>query len=297
MMRRVFGILLMVVALYLAVPRIGGFFTERRPEHPYYANLPVGTQVHAHGGGQHLRPDNTMLAFEHAAELGAHVLELDINITKDGELVVLHDTTVDRTTDGSGNVVDFTLSEILALDGAYNWRPPGGAAGEYPYRGQGVTIPLLRDVFAAFPGQAINVEMKSPDARMPGALCDLITETGREHTVLVASFIQEHLYTFRELCPAVATSAGPDEAQTFVIMNYLGLGRLWSPAMESFQVPMKQGSIPVVNTMLRRGLAERNVRLDVWTINDAETMNYLIDIRADGIITDVPDLALSLLDF
>ena len=294
-MRRVIGILLMVVALYLAVPRIGGFFTERRPEHPYYANLPTGTQVHAHGGGQHLMPDNTMLAFTHAAEIGAHVLELDVNVTKDGEIVVLHDNTVDRTTDGSGRVVDFTVEEILALDGAYNWRAPGAGAAEYPYRGQGVQIPLLREVFEAFPGQAINVEMKSPDARMPGLLCELITETGREHTVLVASFIQDHLYEFRKLCPTVATSAGPAEAQTFVIMNYLGLGRLYTPAMESFQVPMKQGSIPVVNKMLRRGLVERNVRLDVWTINDEATMQYLLDIRADGIITDRPDLALSLL--
>src|SRR5690625_5300763 len=181
-MRRVIGVLLMVVALYLAVPRIGGFFTERRPEHPYYANLPAGTQVHAHGGGQHLMPDNTMLAFTHAAELGVHVIELDVNVTKDGEIVVLHDTTVDRTTDGTGRVVDFTIEELLRLDGAYNWRPPGST--EYPYRGQGVHIPLLRDVFETFPNHAINVEMKSPDPRMPGLLCDLITETGREHTVL-----------------------------------------------------------------------------------------------------------------
>lgn len=292
-MRRVIGVLLMVVALYLAVPRIGGFFTERRPEHPYYANLPAGTQVHAHGGGQHLMPDNTMLAFMHAAELGVHVIELDVNVTKDGEIVVLHDTTVDRTTDGTGRVVDFTIEELLRLDGAYNWRPPGST--EYPYRGQGVHIPLLRDVFETFPNHAINVEMKSPDPRMPGLLCDLITETGREHTVLVASFIQDHLYEFRNQCPSVATSAGPSEAQTFVIMNYLGLGRLYTPAMESFQVPMKQGNIPVVNKLLRRGLAERNVRLDVWTINDEPTMQYLIDIHADGIITDRPDLALSLL--
>src|SRR5699024_5272859 len=139
---------------------------------------------------------------------GVDVLELDTQITADGVIVVIHDDTVDRTTDGSGRVVDMTLEELQQLDAAANWAGPDG---DYPHRGLGVTVPTLREVLETFPDVGVNIDMKSGDPRVPAATCELIRDTGREHSVMVASFVQRNLQEFRELCPAVATSAGPDE--------------------------------------------------------------------------------------
>lgn len=286
-------ILIAVVFLLVSAWLIAWSFGERRPEHPYYAEfLPDRVHVHAHGGGGHLWPDNTMMAFRGAAALGVDVLELDSQITSDGVLVVIHDDTVDRTTSGSGRVDGMTLEELQQLDAAANWRDLDGA---YPHRGSAVAVPTLQEVLETFPDVGVNIDMKSSDPRVPAATCDLIRQTGRELTVMVASFNQRNLHEFRQLCPEVATSAGPDEVRDFLIFNLLGLGRATSPAADAFQVPVSQGSIPVVTRPMVRGLAERNIRLDVWTINDEAEMLRLFDMGISGIITDRPDIALRLL--
>lgn len=267
-----------------------------RPTRSYYDGfLAAGPHVHAHAGGDHLWPGNTMIAFRGAAELGVDVLELDTQITADGVIVVIHDDTVDRTTNGSGRVDAMTLEQIQALDAAWNWREPDGVFGFSPWREQGVIVPTLREVLEEFPHLGVNIDMKSDDPRVPAATCDLIRETGREHSVMVASFVQSNLREFRRLCPEVATSAGPDEVRDFLIMSVLGLGRTTSPAADAFQVPVSRDGIPVVIWPLVRSLAERNVILDVWTINDEAEMRRLFDLGVNGIITDRPDIALRLL--
>lgn len=286
------------VLLAIAVLLISGYLVawamgSPRPPHPYYTDfLPERVHVHAHAGATHLWPDNTMLAFEQSVALGVDVLELDTQITSDGEIVVIHDDTVDRTTDGSGRVDSMTLAELQQLDAAARWTGPDG---DQPHRGTGVIVPTLREVLEAFPDVGINIDMKADDPRVPQATCDLIRETGREHSVMVASFVQRNLREFRQLCPTVATSAGPDEVRSFLILNLLGLGRATRPAADAFQVPVSQGSIPVVTRPFVRGLRERNVQLDVWTINDESEMRRLFDLGIGGIITDRPDLALTIL--
>lgn len=288
---------LAVLAVFLAVAYgVGAVLGQPRSERPYYATfLGPGPHVHAHAGGDHLNPGNTMQAFAHAVALGVDVLELDTQITADGQIVVIHDDTVDRTTDGSGRVDAFTLAELQQLDAGYDWRPPGGADGDFPYRGQGLTVPTLAEVLAAFPTVGVNLDMKALDPRVPAATCDVVRAAGREATVMVASFHDANLRAFRELCPDVATSAGPDEVRAFYVFNLLGLGRWTAPAADAFQVPVREGSIEVVTPRMARGLRERHVRLDVWTINDEAEMRRLFDLGVDGIITDRPDLALALL--
>ncbi|MCK4516014.1 MAG: glycerophosphodiester phosphodiesterase, partial [Spirochaetaceae bacterium] len=95
-------------------------------------------QVIAHRGGRQLRPENTLIAFRNAVELGVDALELDVHSTRDGTLVVIHDGTVDRTTNGTGAVSDLTIEEIIALDAGYNW-PVKEDSADHPYRGTGVT--------------------------------------------------------------------------------------------------------------------------------------------------------------
>lgn len=236
-----------------------------------------------------------MMAFQGAHALGVDVFELDVHLTADAEVVVIHDSTVDRTSDGSGRVADMTLAELRDLDFAYRWRPPGAADDEFPHRGQGVTVPTLEEVLTAFPDTAVNVDLKVDDVRLIAIACDLIRNLGREHSVLVASFQQRTLREFRRRCPAVATSAGPDEVTTFVLLSLAYLGRLYAPQAEAFQVPISRAGIEIVSPRLVEGLHERNVQLDVWTINDEAEMRRLLDLGVGGIITDRPDLALQVM--
>ena len=276
-----------LVALWLAEPRA---------DHPYYTELlGHGPHVHAHQGGDHLWPGNTMLAFAGAHALGVDVLELDVHLSADGEVVVIHDATVERTSDGSGAVADLTVAELRELDFGYRWRPPGGADVDFPYRGRGLTIPTLREVLETFPDTAVNIELKPADTRLVAITCDLIRELGRERSVLVASFRDRNLREFRQRCPEVATSAGNDEAATFVVMNMLYLANLYTPSAEAFQVPVQRSGIEVVTPRLVSSVAGRNVHLDVWTINSEAEMRRLIDMGVGGLITDRPDLALQVL--
>jgi glycerophosphoryl diester phosphodiesterase len=283
--------LALVVVALLVVAAVA----RPRPAHPYLAALPQGgVTVLAHQGGDWLWPGNTMLALREAHALGVHVLEVDVHLSADGAVVVIHDDTVDRTTDGSGRIDALTLAELRALDAAYRWGPPGAPASAPPHRGTGVVIPTLDELFDAFPDALVNVELKAPDARLVTAVCQLVREHGREERTLVASFHQETLREFRSACPSVATSAGPDEVLTFFVLNTLGLGRLWTPPAEVFQVPTRRSGIEIVTPRFVRGLRERNVHLDVWTINDPAEMRRLVEMGVPGLITDRPDLTLEL---
>ncbi|MFO8148750.1 MAG: glycerophosphodiester phosphodiesterase [Trueperaceae bacterium] len=290
---RVLGALVVLLAVvYLTGAALG----EQREARPYYTDfLADRVHVHAHQGGDHLWPGNTMLAFEGAVALGVDVLELDTQVTADGVVVVIHDDTVDRTTDGTGAVAEKTLDELRALDAAYRWRPPGGPADVFPHRGEGHAIPTLAEVLEAFPTVGVNLDMKALDPRVPELTCEVIRAADRVDSVMVASFHDANLSAFRQACPEVATSAGPGEVRDFYTFNLLFVGRWTLPAADAFQVPVRQGRVEIVTPRMVRGLRERNVRLDVWTINDEAGMRRLLDLGVGGIITDRPDLALALL--
>ena len=120
----------------------------------------------AHRGGSKIAPENTLEAFEQAVGWWeADMLEMDVRLTADGEVVVIHDATVDRTTDGTGMVADLSLSEIQALDAGYHFHDPSGVPS---FRGRGVAVPRFEDVLTALPHTRINVEPKEPQAHLPG---------------------------------------------------------------------------------------------------------------------------------
>ncbi len=293
--RIVRGVVVLVLLLAIAYG-IAWSLAEPRPLHPYHTEfLGPGPHVIAHQGGDHLWPGNTMEAFAGAQALGVDVLELDVHVSADGEVVVIHDDTVDRTSDGRGAVAELTLLELQALDFGYRWRPAGGPATEFPYRGSGLTIPTLREVLEAFPETAVNIELKPDDTRLVAITCDLIRELGRERTVMVASFVDRNLRDFRTRCPEVATSAGSIEATVFVVLDVVRLGHLYRPPAEAFQVPVRRAGIEIVTERSLRTLRERQVQVDVWTVNDEAEMRRLLELGAGGLITDRPDLALGLL--
>lgn len=268
---------------------------EPIPYHPIFDNFSDYPLVigHADDSGSGLWPGNTMIYLEGTAEIGVDMLEMDVNMTKDGHIVLMHDTTVDRTTNGSGRIPDLTLEEIQALEVGVNWSQDDGET--YPYRGQGLQVPTLEAVFQRFPDYPMTIEIKQTELDMTGPLCDLIHEYGMEDKVIIPSFSDEVIQNFREACPEVATAPASGEVRQFVILNFAFLADVLQPDYQVFQVPVESGGITVITDSFIRAAHNRNLQVQVWTINDTAEMQRLIDIGVDGIMTDRPDLLLQLL--
>ena len=145
-------IVLSILGVILLALVLVAVFSKRAPDHPYYSSELPYPLVIAHQGGDGLWPGNTMYAFEHAAELGVDVLEMDLHITKDGVLVLMHDETVDRTTDGKGLIEEITLAEIKTLDAGHDWSPDDG--GTFPIAGGESKFQLWKKSFRPFPDTA-----------------------------------------------------------------------------------------------------------------------------------------------
>lgn len=279
----VLGLLLVLVILRIVA--------RPRPEHPFFRDRPVMLVI-AHQGGEELRPSNTMVAYRHAVALGVDVLEMDMHSTADGVLVLSHDETVDRLTDGNGLIKEMSWDELQTLDAGYRWTEDGET---FPYRGQGITIPSLEEVFAEFPDVPMVIEIKQQEPSIVEPFCRLIEQHGREDDLIVASFHPETMVAFREACPQVATAGTEQEIRPFYVLNRLGLPSLYTPPAEAFQVPEYSGGLHVVTASFVRGAHARNVAVHVWTVNDTADMERLLALGVDGIMTDRPDRLLALL--
>ncbi|MBU0902213.1 glycerophosphodiester phosphodiesterase [Pseudomonas sp. MIL19] len=249
--------------------------------------------VIAHRGGKGLWPENSLFAFQRASALGVDMLEMDLHLSSDGELVVIHDHTLERTTDGEGPVAALSLEQLQALDAGYNWSADGGQS--YPYRGQGIRIPSFTEVLDSLPGTPKVIEIKVPDVGMEAQLCEALEAHKQRDQVIVGSFYDRSLQLFREHCPGVATSAGPGSVRLLVALNWLGLGRLLSPSYQALQIPEAHGDLVVASTSLLRTAAQRGLNVQLWTINEQPDMRRLLDQGARALITDYPDRALQVL--
>lgn len=250
--------------------------------------------VIAHQGGNLLRPGDTMSAFEHAVELGVDALELDVHATRDGVLVVIHDDTVDRTTNGTGRVSNLTLEEIQALDAGYNW--PFDRSEDRPFRGTGVRVPTLEEVLSAFPDMPMVIEIKQADPSIVRTFGTMLRQFDRAKNTVVASFHPDVLVEFREAFPEFATSGSEPEILRFFILNKLFLGWTFRPPMDAFQVPQRARGMRVVAPRFVRVAQSRGLAVHVWTVNDQEEMQTVRETGVDGIITDRPDLLIELVD-
>ena len=255
------------------------------PDHPYFD--PDRFLVIAHRGGRSLGPENTIYTFKRAVKLGVDVLEMDLQTTADGNLVIIHDREVDRTTNGRGPVEDFTLAEIKKLDAGYRWSPENSSS--YPLRGRGISIPTLAEVFKAFPKTRMNIEIKSSQVNTIQDLCRTIRVNGMSEKVLVACFDAGRLGEFRSVCPEVATSTGASEAVIFYWLQWAKMESAYSPSAQALQVPEAYGSRMITTRRFVEAARARNMRVHVWTVNDMDSMKRLIDLGVDGIMTDYPE--------
>ncbi|HCB01022.1 MAG TPA: glycerophosphodiester phosphodiesterase [Anaerolineae bacterium] len=282
-----------ILIVFLMLGIIFRFTSTPAPAHPYYTSAPPKPLVIAHQGGDWLWPGNTMFAFQNAVDLGVDVLEMDLHITKDNVLVLIHDETIDRTTNGSGEVELMTLEEIKTYDAGYDWSRDEGAT--FPFRGQGITISTLEEVFTAFPDKHMTIEIKKSNTSMIDPFCEMIREYDMGDKIVVASFYDDKMKEFRETCPEVATSSAKNETTVFVLLSKVFLTGFYSPQFYSLQVPEESSGITVMTESFIRLAHERNLAVEPWTINDEETMQKFIKWGVDGIMTDRPDIMLEIL--
>jgi glycerophosphoryl diester phosphodiesterase len=282
---------------------------------------------YAHRGGVIDFPENTLYAYGEVALLGADVLEMDVYQTADDALVIIHDLDVDRTTNGTGNVVDLTLAELKTLDAAY-WFVPGAGTphdrpeSEYVFRGIATgdkppppgysradfQIPTLREALERFAPYLINVELK-PDLDGEGDYERLIAEEllrfGRVDDVIAASFVDEAANNFKAVAPCIHTSVPLDQG-TGLVLAGLGDGSIPEvPEHVAFQVPPDTSQIAqipddffleVVTEDFVSDAHAANLAVQVWTINECQEMLDLIALGVDAIMTDRPVLLQELLD-
>lgn len=292
-LKKLSRILLGIFVFLLVLYAILRFLSKPAPDHPFF--MPGDFLVIAHRGGRSLGPENTLYTFQRAVDLGANVLEMDLQSTKDGYLIVLHDRTVDRTTDAPGPVEKYTLMELKELDAAYRWSPDNGRS--YPLRNKGIKIPTLTEVFKAFPKTRMNIEIKDSKPGVISGFCRSIRDQNMTTKVLVASFDTDLLKEFRSVCPEVATSAAFTEAFLFYYLQKMHLESVYSPDMQAMQIPETHDNRQVVDKRFVEAAHDRNMRVHVWTINDIDSMKGYLDIGVDGIMTDYPDRLLELIRY
>lgn len=285
---------------------------------------------YAHRGGVIDFPENTLYAYAEVATVGADVLEMDVYQTLDNELVILHDLSVDRTTNGEGQVVDLTLAELRELDAAY-WFVPGVGTprdrpeADYVFRGiatgdrppppgysrEDFRIPTLEEALQRFAGNLLNVELK-PDLDGIGdyeqQIATLLLRYGRTSDIIAASFVDEAATAFKQAAPCIPTSV-PLGQGTGLVLGAQGPGIIPPvPEHVSFQVPPDtsqitgDGQLPddfflqVVNEDFVADAHAANLAVQVWTINACEDMLQMMALGVDAIMTDRPVLLQSLLD-
>lgn len=219
-----------------------------------------------------------MLAFQGAVDLGYRYLELDVRVSADGVVVVHHDANLERTTSGSGRLVDRTLEELRRLDAAHTF----GADSAYPHRGMGEQIPTLEEVLLTFPDVHVNIDLKAPGSEWPVAEC--VTRLRRLDSVLIGSFYDGRIARFRRITKGrVATSVGP--ATALRMWTASRAGRHIAHKAQAFQMPYAQPGFPI-DRRFRDAVRASGAQLHVWTVNEAADMRRMLALGVDGIITD-----------
>ena len=287
LMKLFFGVMFTALIIYFVLLLIPGY--PPVDEIPFYQDS--GVSVIAHRGGRALVPGNTIEAAKNAVDIGSDIIEIDVHLTADNTLVVRHDAMIDTTTNGSGLIANMTLSDIQTYDAGFNEIDYPEASWEIP-----LTVPSLKSLFTALPNQRYLIELKPETLPPADALCQLILEHKLQNQVLVGSFHSSVLQYFRRSCPSIPTSLGKSEITLFVLLERIKLGHLFNSPGYSIQLPTKYGDFAILTPELVKLAQNLNMHVDVWTVNDPVELEIVSNIGVDGIITDRPDIAISLRD-
>ncbi|MFE9258318.1 glycerophosphodiester phosphodiesterase [Streptomyces sp. NPDC006879] len=243
--------------------------------HPYLDH--PATLAFAHRGGASDGLENTAAAFRRADEAGYRYFETDVHAALDGKLVAFHDATLDRVTDATGRICELPWRQLSKVR----------VGGTEP-------LPLFEHLLEEFPAARWNVDLKAESALFP--LVDLIARTRSWNRVCVSSFSERRVARAQKIAgPRLATSYGVRGVLGLRLRSFAIPAALRSGAVAA-QVPEVQSGVRVVDRRFVRTAHERGLQVHVWTVNEAERMEALLDMGVDGIMTDRIDVLRTVLE-
>jgi glycerophosphoryl diester phosphodiesterase len=254
--------------------------------HSWYSTPPP--RILGHRGAAGVAPENTLPSFALALALGADILEMDVHGSRDGVVVVMHDDTVDRTTDGTGKVRDLSWRQIEALDAGYHFSRDGR---DFPFRGHGVKVPTLEGVLSTFPLAVCNVEIKENDGALIDEVIAMIRRLDARSRVLLAAENGAILEHVRGHADDIATSFSAQDVAEFLTRVDSGNWAGYAPRGIALQVPVRVGEIEIVRPEVIAASHRFGLEVHAWTINDPDDMHELWNRGVDGIVSDLPGLA------
>lgn len=247
---------------------------------------PAVHPVIAHRGASAFAPENTLVGFERATAFGAEAFELDVHVTADGQPVVIHDPTLDRTTDRRGAVALMTYEAIRQADAGARFTIDRGAT--YPFQGRGVRVPLLADVLGMFPDTPIIVEMKTVAAAP--AVKRVVADAGAVARCILASFDERALAPFD--APPWIRSAS--RAETLSLLSRALVGRApRPPRYRALTIPTRFNGIPIPMRMLAGAARRVGCPTHVWVIDSPDAARSLWEDGVAGVITNRPGAILA----
>jgi glycerophosphoryl diester phosphodiesterase len=238
--------------------------------------------LYAHRGASAERPENTMLAFERAIEVGVDAIETDVHLTRDGHLIVSHDDNAARMTGSRLAWADITLADARRLDAGWGFVAPDGTR---PYAGKNVTVPTFEEVLVAFPQVHLNVDLKDP--RAIGPMLDLVRAHGAEERVTLASFDTKTSVELRRRGYTGETALSQGEVATLLGLPAL-LWRQLPFTGTAAQVPTRHGVVHFDRASFIAKCHAIGLRVDFWVIDHAAEAQRLLELGADGIMTNDP---------
>jgi glycerophosphoryl diester phosphodiesterase len=241
-----------------------------------------------------LAPENTLVAFRLAHErYRTDMLELDVHLSRDGALLVAHDATLERCTNGEGLLADHSAAELRVLDAGYCFTPDGL---RFPFRGTGVQIPLLEEVLEAFPSVRINLELKTAAPGAPELLARALRRAGAVGRVMCGSEQDAVSAALQAQLPEAAHYFPREALTRWVLAVRAGQVPAGDARYAALDVPLEHAGVRLVDAALLAAAREQGIWVNVWTVDAPEEMRALVRLGVGGIMTDRPDLLRAVLD-
>jgi len=246
-------------------------------------------RLFGHRGASGTMPENTLGAFSEALAAGADRLEMDVHLTADEEVIVLHDPDLDRTTNGRGPASRLRLSEIRELDAGYQFQAPDGG---YPFRGRKMRIPTFTEVLTHFAHVPLNIELKLDEPDLVAAMKRILERYDAMGRVLLAAETHSLMDRIRTKMPHALTGMCMQE-----VLEFLGNGGNPGYRAQGFalQIPMSYAGIPIITRESVAIAHAANLEVHAWVINEEAEIRQLVEMGVDGIMTDFPRLAAKVL--
>ena len=246
--------------------------------------------IGGHRGSAGVAPENTLVSFQRAFDDGADFVEMDLREGLEGEVLIIHDEDLERTTDGQGAVRDWAFKHLKSLDAGHRFTLDGGIS--YPYRGQMITIPTLEEFFTTFPGAKVTLDVKEAGSAFIEKLVAIIKRFNREGLVLLSAAkgatMREIRGQLRDQDATIATGFSYEEADAFMRWVWSGKKGSLIPLGHVLQVPCMYQNMRLITEQTLKAASELNLEVHAWTVNDSQEMEELIRMGVGGIVTDYP---------